>query len=117
MRTQSSVIVAAVISIVAVASCAKAHAYTYGERTTTINRHHGTVSVKSEGYTFRSQGYARPAVTEVGSSAQLTAQDIVERDARIAKWEAFCAPVGEVDALGVTRLRYKYAGCEFGRSE
>ncbi len=47
----------------------------------------------------------------------LSPEEIAERDARIAKWEKFCAPVAKVDSLGVSRLSYSHAGCEFGRAE
>lgn len=45
------------------------------------------------------------------------ARDNAERDARIEKWEAFCKPVGVVDAYGVTRLTYAHKNCDLGRSE
>lgn len=39
------------------------------------------------------------------------------RKEQIAQWEAFCKPVRHYDSLGVIRLSYARAGCEFGRSE
>jgi hypothetical protein len=38
------------------------------------------------------------------------------KEARIRKWEEFCKPVGFVDDMGITRLRYAHAGCDLGRS-
>lgn len=37
--------------------------------------------------------------------------------ARIIRWENFCKPTGEIDAEGVTRMRYAHPGCEHGRTE
>ena len=39
-----------------------------------------------------------------------------QKEARIRKWEEFCKPVGFVDDMGITRLRYAHAGCDLGRS-
>jgi hypothetical protein len=46
-----------------------------------------------------------------------TEADVKERAASIARWEAFCKPVRNVDSLGVTRLTYAHPGCEYGRGE
>lgn len=48
---------------------------------------------------------------------ELTQDEVAERDAEIAKWEAFCKPVRVPDENGVIHLRYAEKGCEFGRSE
>lgn len=40
-----------------------------------------------------------------------------ERNARIAKWEAFCKPVLKEDAYGVPRYSYAHKNCDLGRSE
>jgi hypothetical protein len=39
-----------------------------------------------------------------------------ERTAEIARWESYCQPKRNTDALGVVRLSYAHPGCEFGRS-
>jgi hypothetical protein len=45
------------------------------------------------------------------------AADEKARQERVRKWEAFCKPTRIYDNLGVARLTYTKAGCEFGRSE
>jgi hypothetical protein len=37
------------------------------------------------------------------------------KEARMRKWEAFCKPVGYIDDMGITRLRYAHPGCDLGR--
>jgi hypothetical protein len=39
-----------------------------------------------------------------------------QKEARIRKWEEFCKPVGFVDDMGITRLRYAHPGCDLGRT-
>lgn len=101
-----------------VLSATAANAGNYGA-TTTCGRYGGTYSCKTEGYHSGPRYYGPRAspITEVGNGAQMTAAELAEQAERIRKWEDFCQPVGTVDSLGVTRLSYKYEGCEFGRSE
>jgi len=40
-----------------------------------------------------------------------------EAQERARKWEAFCKPKPVYDEYGVARLKYRHAGCEFGRYE
>lgn len=105
------------IILVLLLSTTAANAASYG-RTTTCARYGGSVSCTTEGYHtgFYSRRYGPlPTISEVGAPA--SAAELGEQAERIRKWEAFCAPVGHVDALGVTRLSYAHPGCENGRSE
>lgn len=102
--------------IILLLSTTAVNAASYG-RTTTCARYGGSISCKSEGYATGSYGprYVPSSITEVG--APMSAAELGEQQMRIQKWEAFCKPVGHVDANGVTRLSYAHEGCEFGRSE
>jgi hypothetical protein len=44
-------------------------------------------------------------------------QDNAEREARIAKWEAFCKPQFSPDRYGVRRASYAHDGCDLGRDQ
>lgn len=68
--------------------------------------------------------YAPPQLFFPGANARIInlpePVGIVERQARdaaIARWTEHCQPAKHVDAFGVTRLSYKYPGCEFGEGE
>ena len=47
----------------------------------------------------------------------ISAEERAETEARIAKWQEFCAPVAKVDSFGVTRLSYSKPGCDMGRTQ
>jgi hypothetical protein len=46
-----------------------------------------------------------------------TAEEIQARIRNEREWEAFCKPTRTIDSMGMTRLVYAKAGCEFGRTK
>ena len=64
-------------------------------------------------YCFTS-GPSRGDRSDGGSAPTMTPEEIAEQ---ARKWEEFCKPRYEVDALGMERAVYAHEGCDTGRSE
>lgn len=85
----------------------------------TCGKVHARDGVRAETHCTSSRFYGRSCSTTVTPvyRQELTAEDVAAREARIAKWDAYCQPRRVQDSEGIVRLVYAKAGCEFGVAE